>query len=84
MKVEQAEKFQPIVITLEDKDEAAALWHIVNKIPFSFNQEYYKEYGLKGNYVEDVRHQLWVEIDPIIGDYARKLKGRFNGIDTMP
>jgi hypothetical protein len=78
MKVEQAEKFQPIVITLEDKDEAAALWHVINKNDYEYNEKYNKEYGLKGNYISDFGWRLYRAINPLIGDYATKLKGRFN------
>jgi hypothetical protein len=78
MKVEQGEKFQPIVITLEDKDEAAALWHILNKCTYEYDVEYNRNFGLIGNYIRDFEWSLWKAINPLIGDYATKLKGRFN------
>jgi hypothetical protein len=84
MKVEQGEKFQPIVITLEDKDEAAALWHVLNKNPYEYDQEYNRKFGLVGDYIRDFEWGLWKGINPLIGEYALKTKGRFDGINTMP
>jgi hypothetical protein len=75
MKVEigQVEVFQPIVITLEDKDEAAAFWHICNK-PFS--DGYFENYGAKGNYLRQFKTMMFQAMDPLIGAYACSLVGK--------
>jgi hypothetical protein len=66
-------KFQPITIILEDKDEAAAMWHVINQY---LDEDYCSMYGLKGNYTSAFQEAVYNELDPLIGEYARGTMGR--------
>jgi hypothetical protein len=71
--VDKKEVFQPIVITLEDKDEAAAFWHMCNR---AFTDEYCRNYGAKGNYLRQFKTMMFQAMDPLIGAYACSLGGK--------